>query len=259
MNASIIEKIRSQVASGLRLAPMGDDYLRIGTQIVFDDGDRCSLFLSQRDEGWVLSDRGSVASRASYVETNLLSPGYKPRFEKLVEFFGMREESGEIIMPIVGEDFADAIFSFAQGAVELVRLADTPAETRRKTEKRFHHKLLEIVTSFVSKDRVEENWHDPENDPKRLYPVDCRVRANNESLWYLFGVSTSSKCLHATITCQYYRYELANSAFHGLALYKSRAAIPESATLPLDRVIERTFSAESEENLFRDYMQSILK
>lgn len=253
MNASIIEKIRSQVASGLRLVPMGDEYLRIGTPIIFDDGDRCSLFLSRRDKGWVLTDRGSVASRASYVETNLLSSGYRPRFEKLIEFFGMREEAGEIIMPIVGDDFADAIFTFAQGAVELVRLADTPSETHRKTEKRFHHKLVEIIRAVAPGAAFEENWHDAESDPDRIYPVDCRLKAHDDSWWYLFGISTPAKCLHAAITCMHYRLE--QVAFRGLAVYKNRESLAKSATLPLDKVVERTFDAE--EASLRDFVHSL--
>jgi hypothetical protein len=252
VDTHIIEEIRAQVAQDIHLVPT-NGHLRIGTPLIFDDGDRCSFFLVKKDSGWALTDLGDILTRAGYVEADLLEPGYRSRFDRLMQFFGMREESGQIVMPIRDDGYADAIFTFTQGALELVKLASTPPERERKSEKPFQDTVSRLVRDLIPVDCVDEKWHDPEHDPEKFYPIDYRVRGKDDVWWYLFGISTIPKCLHAAISC--YHYTVKQARFRGLAIYKDKESLGKRTTSPLDEVAT-TFSVNTQEESLRSFIQS---
>ena len=105
---------------------------------------------------------------------------------------------------------------------------------------------------MIPRDRVEEKWHDPEHDPENVYPIDYRVLGASDA-WYMFGVSTVTKCLHAAISC--YHYSVKGARFRSLAIYRNKNSLAKRNTSPLDEVA-KTFSVDTEEDSLRDFIRS---
>lgn len=254
MDKNIIDSIRSQVAADIRLSPTADR-LRIGTPLTFDDGDACSFFLIQQGEQLVLSDLGDIFTRADYQETDLRASGHRARFDRLLDFYGMREDSGQLVMAVAPDKMGGAIFSFAQASLELVRLARTPADRKKRAERKFRAKVGKLVRSLIPANKLDENWYDREEDPNKYYPVDYRIHGTTAD-WWVFGVGTSTKCLKATVTCQHYR--LLKRKFRGVAIYKNEDELPKSATAPLDEIVERKFTRFGDDGAIAAFLENEL-
>lgn len=258
MSIKIINTIRQQVASDIRLSASTDTRIRIGTPFLYDDGDSCGFFLERNEsEGWAVTDFGDVLMRAGYADVDLLSEGYKTRLGRTMEFFGITESDGSMILPVVDDRFGDAIFTFAQASLEMVRLAHLPKERKLKEQSKFKRRFTELITKTVPSNNLEHNWHDPSSDPEGLYPVDFRIHSDDQD-WYVFGIGTQNKCLHATISCQ--RYKILSRPFSGLAIYRDKGRLPENATKPLDAVVEEKFSSIAESDQIEGFIHDrILK
>lgn len=249
MNHEVIDRIRREVSDDIRLKSV-DDKLRIGTPLLFDDGDHCTFFLIEEHDTLVLSDLGDVLTRASYEEANLLGRGHRPRFDRLMSFYGMRETEGQITMPLNGKSIGKAIFTFAQGALELVRLAKMPAEKKKRAEKQLKVRLGSVLRSTIAADRLSEEWHDPQLDPHGYYPVDYHVAAQTD--WYLFAVGTHFRALHATMSCQHYK--LGGRKFKSVAIYRDRDSLPKSAVAPLTDVVDVTLDKVASEKALAEFI-----
>jgi len=253
MPSNIINTIREQVASDIRLVSDGDK-IKIGTPLLYDDGDACGFFLDRDAAGQMfLTDLGDILFRAGYADVDLRAAGHRSRFERTLEFFGVSTSDGMMVMPITNEGgLADSIFTFAQASIELVKLANLPSEKKRKERSRFRATLSRLITEIVPRDRLEERWHDQQLDPNGYYPVDFRIRSPRTD-WYVFGVG-SENCLRATISCQ--AFKLRQQRFSSLAIYRDKTDLPDRETKPLDEVVNQKFDSISESDRIADFIHN---
>jgi len=250
----IINSIREQVASDIRLVSDGTR-IKIGTPLLYDDGDACGFFLDRNSAGdWFLTDLGDVLFRAGYADVDLRSAGHRNRFENTLKFFGVIAADGNMVMPVDStHKLGDSIFTFAQASLELVKLANLPSEKKRRERTVFRATLSRLITGIVPQERLEHRWHDPQLDPEGYYPVDFRIRSP-EMDWYVFGVGSENKCLRATISCQ--AYKLHQKRFSSLAIYRDKATLPDRETKPLDEVVSKEFDSIAESDRIATFIQT---
>ena len=127
---TIAREFRSGVSECVRLSAEGPNRFRVLTPFMFNDGDHLVIVLKRERGGWVLSDEAhtymhladeldggaSQSDPCSQVIANALA------------MFRIEDRGGELVRPITGEGYADALFAFAQGLLTIAAAAYTARE-----------------------------------------------------------------------------------------------------------------------------------
>ena len=127
---TITQEFRNGVSECVRLSAEGPNRFRVLTPFMFNDGDHLVIVLKRERGGWVLSDEAhtymhladelddgaSQSDPCSQVIANALA------------MFRIEDRGGELVRPITGEGYADALFAFAQGLLTIAAAAYTARE-----------------------------------------------------------------------------------------------------------------------------------
>jgi len=244
------EIIRAQLAERIDISIAGDGY-SISLPFVFDDGDPCGFNLTPADGGWLLSDHGATITRAGYAGVDLLTRGYVERLRKITGFYGIAEDKGELLLPVLQDDFSDGIYTFTQACLEIVNLAKTPKEKKATEKTHFAHQLGRLIEKTLPKEVWTHIWHDPKHDPQKIYTVDYHITGKTRD-WFLFGIPTQMSALRATVAC--YHYKQAQLDFGSVAIYDHEEKLSPKDTLPLNEVADKTFPRVSERKAIQDFL-----
>ena len=164
MSHDILASIRQQVASDIRLSSQGDTVF-VGTPLLYDNGDHCGFYLRRNEDNWLLDDMGDILMRGDCADIDLLGKGRRTSFDRVMGFYGLSENHGNIIMETTEDRIGESIFTFAQASLELVGLIHAPAEKKRQERNKFRVKFSKLVHQVVPSRQLETNWHHPELDP----------------------------------------------------------------------------------------------
>ncbi len=122
---TITQEFRNGVSECVRLSAEGPNRFRVLTPFMFNDGDHLVIVLKRERGGWVLSDEAHTYMHlADELDDDDRQGGMCDRIiAKALAMFHIEDRGGELVRPITGEGYADALFAFAQGLLTIAAAA----------------------------------------------------------------------------------------------------------------------------------------
>ncbi len=117
----IEQEFQEQVSEKIRLVAEDMNRFRVFTPFVFDDGDHLAVVLRREDAGWVLSDEAHTYMRLT---PDIDGPDpHKETRQKIIastlSVLGIEDRGGELILTVRDSRYADALYSFIQGLLQV--------------------------------------------------------------------------------------------------------------------------------------------
>jgi hypothetical protein len=228
----IANRFRDQLTEQYDIKTVASDRLEINTPFVFDDGDPYSCAIVRNGSKWLITDEGEVLNHVSYMGVDLKASGRAKRFQKAVAFYGLSEETGELVLETDIERLGESFCLFTQACFEIARLAKLPSRSsKKKPSKRQTMKegIRNIIDTVPDAGVVTPDWHHPEFDVNKIYVADFHIGWRTPCL--LFAVSTDSESLKDTTTCLHYRQR--GFVFDGIAVVHEEASISAFAKIAM--------------------------
>ena len=103
----------------------------IATPFTFGDGDQPVIVLTQNQDGWMLSDRGTTLFRLGF---QLNAAEYdnsenQRRLDCALAMAGIALHNGELTKPLLPDHYSDDLFNFIHALLKIDELGDFPATT----------------------------------------------------------------------------------------------------------------------------------
>jgi hypothetical protein len=156
---NIENDFKQKVCDEVRLLAEGMNRYRVLTPFMFDDGDHLAVVLRQESDKWVLSDEGHTYMHLTYhLDEKDLQKGTRQKIiTNALDAFSVEDREGELIIPIRGERFGDALFSFVQA---LIKITDVSYLSRERVKSTFLEDFKHLLAENLPEDRISFNWHD---------------------------------------------------------------------------------------------------
>jgi hypothetical protein len=253
MSINLIEAdFRDKISREVELAEVGNGRFRVFTPFRFDDGDHLSIVLKKEGPQWVLTDEGHTFMHLSYTidEADLKQGSRRKVIDRAISSFNVTDREGELRLPIEGENYGSALFSYAQALLQIADVSYLNRETVRST---FMDDFRKVIMSSVRNEQaVQFDWCDPEGDPSGKYPVDCRLKGRETPL-FVFGIANNEKCNVVTLVVQHFK--MLNARFNSLVIYQDQEAISRKPLARLTDVVDKQFSRiEDNKRAIADYI-----
>lgn len=122
---TITQEFRNGVSECVRLSAEGPDRFEVLTPFMFDDGDHLVIVLKRERGGWMLSDEAHTYMHlADELDDGASQSDSCLRvIANALAMFRIEDRNGELVRPITGEGYADALFAFAQGLLTIAAAA----------------------------------------------------------------------------------------------------------------------------------------
>lgn len=258
MTVDTIEKdFRDKVCAEIRLLPEGLERFRVESPFQFDDGDHLSIVLRREPVGWVFSDEGHTFMHLSYegIDYKDLQRGTRQKIiSNALSSFSVIEREGELVLPVPGEKFGDALYSFVQA---LLKISDVSFLSRETVRSAFWEDFRHLISEAVPQERRIFHWTDPEHDPQGMYPVDCRINSMRRPL-FVFALGNDDRVRDATITLL--QFEKWNVYHHSMAVFEDQESVARKVLARFSDVCEKQFShLGSNRDRITRYLNEILR
>jgi len=248
MNDSILlDAFRRKVCQEVDIEPEGVGRYLVYTPFMFDDGDHFVVILRRAGASWAITDEGHTLMHLSYSGVDLSRGNRATIVEESLAEHGVENRAGELTLPVPGEAFGDALFSFLQA---LSSIATVTKFSHERVASSFADDFVELLGAIVPSGRTEFDWNDPERDPDANYAVDCRINGSQKPC-FVFAINSTNKCSHATITCL--MFERWGVAFRSVALFEDQTKIDRKPLAQLTNVVGKQFSSIAERERIKGY------
>lgn len=228
---------KKKVCGEINLVPEGLSRYLVDNPFTFDDGDHYIVILRRGVKEWELSDEGHTIMHLSYEGLDINKGGYKEIITNTVSAFGLVNREGELTLTIPEDRFGDALFSFIQA---LVKISDIKYLERERIRSLFMEEFKGFLSSIVLENRRQFDYHHPQLDPGRVYPIDCRVETSPKPL-FVFGITNDGKCQTATNII--YWWEKQQIPFNVMAIYENQEEISGKILSRFSDVCGKQFSS----------------
>jgi len=234
----IVKSFRDTVCKEIDLVPEGLRRYVVSHPFEYDDGDCLEIALSRHGKDWVLTDDGTTFMRLTYdiKEADLHRGTRQKMIANALTAFGVQDRDGELVLPVPGEQFGDALFSFVQA---ILRINDVSYLTRERVRSTFKEDFRSFLAEVISADRLTFDWRHQEHDPKGIYSSDCRVELPKRQL-VVFGLAGDGRARDATIALL--QYEKWNLSFRSLIVFEDQQTIGRNVLARLTDVADRQYS-----------------
>lgn len=222
-SSTIEQKLQEGIRSRVKLFPDGDNRFRVYTPFVYDDGDHLGIVLKRDDKGWLLSDEGSTYMRLTLKvdEETLFDPDGN-RYRLLLNAlssFEIEDREGELAIEVEGEDYGSALYKLVQG---LIKVSDINYLSRERVASTFIEDFQDLIAEVVPAERYKFNWYDNKLDPKKVYPVDCKINGMRKPL-FVYALQNDQKVRTATISI--YKFREWNIPFQPIGIFEDQGHI----------------------------------
>jgi hypothetical protein len=238
---SIKEEFRQRVSEQIDLEPQGNDRFLVMTPFRFEDGDHFLIALKRETDGWILTDEASTMMHLSYwLDTDAIESGNRRQIvDSSLSTFSVENRDGELVIPVSGERFGDALFDFVQALTKVTDISFLSREVVRST---FMEDLRAFLKSKVPEDRIQFNWHD-DRDPGGKYPVDFRINNLRRPL-FVYGIPNEDRMKDASISLL--TFEKWQLKFQSCGIFENQEGIPRKPLARFTDVIGKSFSSLDE-------------
>ncbi len=255
--SSIKDDFKKTVCGQIELNPQGDGRFLVNTPFRFSDGDHFLIALKKEGDGWVLTDEANSLMHLSYaMDIDVLEDdgNRKEIFNNSLSCFSVENRGGELVKPVVGDRFGDALFNFVQA---LMKVSDVSFLTRERVRSTFMEDLLAFLKKNIPADRIQFNWK-ADRDASGKYPVDARINHMKRPL-FVYGVPHEDKMKDVTISLL--TFDKWKLKFQSVAVFEDLQAMPKKPLARFLDVNDKPFSSFDEENKERlsEYLHEALE
>ena len=202
----IQQNFTSDVLKQINVIPNGNDSFYISTRFFFDDGDEFIIYLKHRDGKWMLSDDGHTYVYLSYtLEPKDIHKGIRGKtIRRVLNMFNIEDKNGELVLDLSSDRYVgrygEALHNFIQA---ISKISSVLYWLQHQPKRTFKEQSSDRLGEILGKSRIEMDWHDEENDPKKQYTVDCRVNGLPSPL-FIYAISNTTKIRDAVIAWRWF-------------------------------------------------------
>jgi hypothetical protein len=252
---SIKDDFKAHVCQQVDLRQEGEGRFRVLTPFRFEDGDHFTILLKREGERWILSDEASTLMHLSYwLEDEDFESGNRQEIiEGSLASFFVENRRGELIAPVSEGHFGDALFNFVQA---LGKVTDISFLSRERVRSMFLEDFRIFLRTLVPEERLTFEWTDPIRDPKKHYPVDCRINGTKRPL-FVYALPNERKVQEATINLlTFERWEL---TFESLGIFEEQERINRRVLAKFTDVCGKAFSSlEENQERIRAHLERMM-
>lgn len=245
----------------------------IATPFVFGDGDQPVIALIPHDSGWMLSDLGNTMFRLGFQLDSdaMLTPDSQRRLHSALSMAGISRRDDELTKPLQNGNYADALFDFIHALLKIDELGDfgtalsaLPAPIRHQCpadsdapvgarRPQIRTVVSELLGAVLPAKRVSRNWHDPEWDHNKEYPVDFRINGMRKPL-FLHALGSNSHAMDATITV--YRFNDQHVDGRHVAIFRDDTRLNQRVKAKLEAVCDESFgNLERQSSAIQEFLR----
>lgn len=254
---AIERSFRDAVCEEVTLVQSGIERYIVNSPFHFEDGDHFVVLLKRIDGDWTLTDEGHTFMHLSYDVPQFDQGNRWSIIERALAGSGVENSDGEILLPVPGEDFGDALFTFLQA---LTRVSDVTYLSREHVRNTFMEdfKSLIIDTGSTGRFEIELDYHSPLHDPELNYPVDARINGSADRPALVFAVGNNDQCRDATIILN--RWESWGERFHSVAIFRDQTEISRTVLARFSDVVDNQYSSlDSARERLDSYLSDALR